>query len=228
MAQMLKAGQLHPHARYASVVFDADSTLANIEGIDWLGALRGPAVGQAIQDLTNRAMAGELPLEQVYAARLDTIRPTLGEIELLGAAYVAAVEPGAVELMTALRAAHVHVAIVSGGLRSALLPLGGLLGVPAQAVHGVDIVHDARGLYVSLAPSQPLSRQDGKPRVVRALGLAPRSVMVGDGSTDAAVRGETNAFIAYTRVARRPLVVASADAEARNFTELHTLLFETS
>jgi HAD superfamily phosphoserine phosphatase-like hydrolase len=213
--------------RYASVVFDADSTLAAIEGIDWLGAQRGDNVGRAVQDLTNRAMAGELPLEQVYAARLDTIRPTQHEMAQLSEAYVAAIEPGAIELFARLQQAGVHIAIVSGGLREALLPLARALGVPHSAVHAVELRFEANGHFAALADAQPLSQQDGKPRVVRALALPRPSAMIGDGSTDAAVRGETDAFIAYTRVARRPIVVASADAEARDFQELTTLLFET-
>ena len=211
-------------SRFASVVFDADSTLAAIEGIDWLGALRGEHVGREIRELTDRAMSGELPLEQVYAARLAAIKPTQHEIAQLGAAYIAAIEPGAEALIATLQAAEVNVVIVSGGLREALLPMAALFGVPASSVFAVDLVFDAAGNYVSLRPSQPLSQQDGKPRVVRALNLARPSVMIGDGSTDALVQGHTDKFYAYTGVARRPVVVAMADAEAQNFTELGALL----
>lgn len=213
--------------RFASVVFDADSTLVAIEGVDWLGACRGFDVGRIVQDLTTRAMAGELPLEQVYAARLDAIRPTRSEVSLLSSAYMHAIEPGALLLLQQLRDAHVKLAIVSGGLRAALLPLANMLSIPEHDVHAVDLIFDDNDAYVSLAPSQPLSQQQGKPVVVRALNLPRRSVMIGDGSTDAAVRGVTDEFIAYTRVARREPVVASADAEARDFIELTKLLFES-
>lgn len=214
------------HAKFAAVVFDADSTLASIEGIDWLGALRGSDVGIAIQELTDRAMAGELALEEVYAARLDIIKPTAEEIARLAIAYVDAVEPGAQQTVADLIGAGTNVVIVSGGLRNALLPLAAHLGVPAQSVFAVELIHDANGEYVSLAPEQVLSRQDGKPRVVRSLALAPRTAMVGDGSTDAAVRDVVDMFIAYTRVARRLPVVAVAHAEARDFDELRLHLFE--
>lgn len=214
---------------FSTVIFDADSTLAAIEGIDWLGALRGADVGQEIQRLTDRAMSGELPLQDVYAARLDVIKPTVAEIERLAAAYIATIEPGALELIAELRRADVRVVIVSGGLRAALLPMAAHLGVAANLVFAVDVVHDSAGNYVSLAPDQLLSRQDGKPLVVRSLKLQGiTSAMIGDGSTDAAVAGVTNIFIAYTRVARRLPVVALANAEARDFTHLRSLLFEAS
>lgn len=213
-------------AKFASVVFDADSTLASIEGIDWLGALRGSDIGTAIQELTDRAMAGELALEEVYAARLDIIKPTVEEIDRLASAYIDAIEPGARETVGDLVRAGTNVVIVSGGLRSALLPLAAHLGVPADSVFAVELIHDADGNYVSLSPEQPLSRQDGKPRVVHALSLPPRIAMIGDGSTDAAVRDVVDIFIAYTHVARRLPVVAVAHAEARDFDELRLHLFE--
>lgn len=212
-------------AKFASVVFDADSTLASIEGIDWLGALRGSEVGAEITALTNRAMSGELPLEEVYAARLNVIRPTRGELDALGEEYVRCIEPGAVDVVRHLQGAGVQIHIVSGGLRHALLPLAAAFGIPAPCVHAVDVVIDAAGEYVRLADNQSLSQQDGKPRTVRALGLPGPSVMVGDGSTDLLVRGDTDVFVAYTAVARRPLVVAGADFEAHSFRELESLLF---
>lgn len=223
-------GELPPtgHSPFSTVIFDADSTLASIEGIDWLGALRGANVGLEIQRLTDRAMSGELALEDVYAARLDVIKPTTAEIKRLADAYIAAIEPSAPELIADLHRAGVRVVIVSGGLRAALLPMAAHFGVQANLVFAVDVVHDAAGNFVSLAPDQLLSRQDGKPLVARSLKLqGGLSAMVGDGSTDAAVAGVTDIFIAYTRVARRLPVVALANAEAQDFAQLRTLLFET-
>lgn len=60
---------------------------------------------------------------------------------------------------------------------------------------------------------------------MQRLQLRTPTVMVGDGSTDAAVRGVVDSFIAYTGVARREKVVAVADAEANSFAALRPLLF---
>ncbi|MEO7361314.1 MAG: HAD-IB family phosphatase, partial [Gemmatimonadaceae bacterium] len=154
------------HPLFSTVIFDADSTLAAIEGIDWLGALRGAEVGLAVQQLTDRAMTGEVALEDVYGARLDVIKPTLDEVQRLSNAYIDAIEPGATDVISELHGAGVRVVIVSGGLQTALLPLAKMLGVDANAVFAVELIHDAHGNYVSLAPDQLLSRQDGKPRLV--------------------------------------------------------------
>jgi hypothetical protein len=86
-------------ARFATVVFDVDSTLAAIEGIDWLAEQRGPEIARACADLTARAMSGEMPIEAVYLERLQAIAPTAAEIEVLAEAYRAAVVPGAEALI---------------------------------------------------------------------------------------------------------------------------------
>ena len=211
--------------KFKTVVFDVDSTLAAIEGIDWLAVLRGPEVAKHSEELTARAMAGELPIEAVYTTRLERIRPTAQELMRLADAYQQAVEPGARELIGELQQARVHVHFLSGGLRPSIIPFALQLGVPADRVHAVSLAQDEDGTFSKLDGDQPLATQQGKPLTVQRLQLRGPVAMVGDGSTDAAVRGVVDNFYAYTGVARREKVVAVADAEAKSFEELRGLLF---
>lgn len=211
--------------RFKTVVFDVDSTLAAIEGIDWLAALRDDSIARESEELTARAMAGEMPIEAVYTKRLERIRPTGAELMMLADAYQHAAEPGALELIAELQQAKVHVHLLSGGLRPSIIPLALQLGVPADRVHAVSLAQDEDGTFSLLDGDQPLATQQGKPLTVQRLQLRGPVVMVGDGSTDAAVRGVVENFIAYTGVARREKVVAVADAEADSFAALRPLLF---
>jgi len=215
----------HTRAKFATVVLDVDSTLSNIEGIDWLAALRGEEVAQEIAALTNRAMAGEIALESVYEQRLALIRPTRQEIATLSRVYIREVQQGARGLCAVLSAAGCEVRLLSGGLRDAILPFADYLDIPSERVHAVGLKYTDAGEYLGLDGMQPLATQRGKPAILHALALPRPLVMIGDGATDAAVRGVTDAFIAYTGVARRENVVAVADAEATDFSELHDLLF---
>ncbi len=215
------------NARFRSVVFDVDSTLSAIEGIDWLAALRGPEIAAESETLTVRAMAGELPIEAVYTRRLARIRPTSAELATLGTAYIDRVQPGARELIAALHAAGSRVYLVSGGFRGAILPLAAHLGVAPIRVHAVELAADADGTMSVLDGEQPLATQRGKPHIVRYLALEPPIAMIGDGSTDAAVRAVADVtFIAYTGVAFRPHVVAQADLQADSFVALARHLFD--
>lgn len=216
--------------RYGCVVFDVDSTLTSIEGIDWLAARREPLVASEIRVMTERAMAGSIPLEEVYGQRLDRIKPTRADIRELSQAYIDAVQPGARALCEELDEAGCTVLLLSGGIRQAIMPLAKYLGIPSDSVHAVEIAFDDDGVCIGMRGPQALSTQSGKPSVLHGLRgeLERPLVMIGDGSTDAAVRGVSDAFIAYTGVTRREGVVAVADAEASDFAALHPLLFGKS
>ncbi len=211
--------------RFKTVIFDVDSTICALEGIDWLAELRGSEIAAESAQLTARAMAGEIPIEAVYTRRLARIRPTAAELIGLSSAYRDTLDPGAQPLIAALHNAGCHVHLLSGGLRIAIVPIALQLGVPMDHVHAVSLTRDSDGSLSLLDGEQPLSTQQGKPLVVQRLQLRKRIVMIGDGSTDAAVRGVVDEFIAYTGVARRENVVAVADAEATSFAALYPLLF---
>ena len=209
-----------------TVVFDADSTLVGIEGIDWIAALRPPAVAERVATLTAEAMAGGRPLEEVYAARLAVVAPTRAEVDALAEAYVAELAPGAVHCVAALQAAGCRLLIVSGGLRPALIPLAERLGIASSDVHGVGITFSAAGAFMDYDRASPLAQQGGKPMLVAGLSLPRPVVAVGDGSTDLAIRteGAADRFVAYTGFTRREAVVRGADHEVNSFRALLDLL----
>ena len=211
-------------ARFAAVVLDADSTLAGIEGVDWIAARRSPDVAAETAALTARAMDGDVPIDEVYLTRLMRIRPTAAEMALLAEAYLAAVAPGAAACLAALRGAHVRTVIVSGGFRDALVPLAKSLGVEARDVHAVQLRFNDRGEYAGLDGDQPLAKSDGKARVVRRLSLPAPVLAVGDGVTDAAMRPEVAAFAAFTGFVSRAPVVQAADHVLTSFDELRALV----
>jgi phosphoserine phosphatase len=214
------------HLGFRRVIFDCDSTLVTVEGIDELAAMKGQA--ERIADLTRRAMDGQLPLEQVYSARLELLQPTRAELTRVGRIYRRALVPEAAETVAALQAAGVEVFIVSGGLKAAVRDLAALLKIPASNVFAVEVEldpfqgpwwdylrHRYAGnpdeRYLAFAPS-PLAESNGKITMVRALSRGARTMMVGDGSTDLATRGIAGWFVGFGGVERRAAVVEGADA----------------
>ena len=92
------------------LLFDCDSTLSAIEGIDELGRLRGPAVFKEVEEMTTAAMEGGTPMEAIFARRLDMIRPTKSELEAIGRQYIDTVEPTALETIAMLKSAGWQIA----------------------------------------------------------------------------------------------------------------------
>ena len=217
--------------RFRSLLLDVDSTLAGVEGIDWLAARRGPEAAAAVAAATERAMRGELPLDAVYGERLAQVRPGRADCAALAEAYAAMLAPGAADALARMRAAGVRVALVSGGLQQGILPVARTLGFAPDAVHAVDVVFDAGGEYFAYDAGSPLATQGGKGEVARrvlaAWGPAARLALgCGDGSTDVALRGEgrCDALAAFTGCARREAVVAAADYVVDDFAALTALV----
>lgn len=193
---------------FGLVFFDVDSTLAAIEGIDWLAG-DNPEIAR----LTDAAMNGEIAVEDVYARRLDMIRPSRQDVEALSREYVKSLVPGAEEVVRRLRELGISVHLVTGGLAPAVLPLAQHLGVRPGAVHAVGIRFDDEGRYLDFDRRSPLARSGGKERVIRDVRIREkgRTAFVGDGITDLEARAAVDLFIGFGGVVTRPVVREGAD-----------------
>ncbi|HEX6098398.1 MAG TPA: HAD-IB family phosphatase [Thermoanaerobaculia bacterium] len=194
--------------KYRFVFFDVDSTLVTIEGIDVL-ANGNPEIVR----LTNAAMNGEIPLDQVYGQRLDVIQPTLADVEALGQHYVASLVDGAAETIAALQAAGVDVHLVTAGIAQAIAPLAEALHIAPRAVHAVALRFDEAGRYVDYDRRSLLARPGGKELVVRAILTRSKgkAAFVGDGVSDLETKPAVDLFIGFGGVAVRDRVRDEAD-----------------
>jgi phosphoserine phosphatase len=195
-------------ARYRFIFFDVDSTLVTIEGIDVL------ANGNAeIVRLTDAAMNGEVPLDEVYARRLEIIRPTRADVEALGQRYLESLVPGAEESIATLQRAGADVHLVTAGIAQAIAPLASKLNIAARAVHAVSLQFDDDGNYRDFDRRSLLTRNGGKELVVHAI-LARakgRSAFIGDGVSDLETKPVVNLFIGFGGVHTRPRVMENAE-----------------
>lgn len=195
---------------FGVICFDCDSTLSKIEGIDELASRVG--LGEAMSSLTDAAMNGLVPLEDVYEKRLSLIRPDRAGIDWLADLYITEMVEGVDEVFKSLRAQNRELHIISGGLRQAILPLAESLGLAETRVHAVDIYFNDDGSYRDFDRSSPLARTGGKAEICKRL-LKPDSslLMIGDGKTDMEAKQEGVTVIGFGGVAARPVVKELAD-----------------
>jgi len=201
------AEEARPRRGFASVVFDCDSTLVSVEGID---ELAGDRIDE-VRRMTDLAMEGAMALEEVYGRRLALIDPTREELERISGIYRKSLVEDARETVAALRWLGKEVRIVSGGLRPPVEALAAELGLAREHVAAVGIDFDGEGRYLDYERDSPLARSGGKPDVIAAWRLPRPILMVGDGSTDLETRPVVDCFAAFMGVAHRPLVAAGAD-----------------
>ena len=191
--------------KFRLVFFDVDSTLVTIEGIDVLAA-GNPEIVQ----LTEKAMNGEVPLDQVYTRRLEIIRPSRAAIEALAQGYLDSLVPGAEDTIRALRGAGCIIHLVTAGIEQALTPLASRLGV---ALHAVFLRFSAAGGYEDFDRKSPLTRSRGKEVVVRDIRARTKgkAAFIGDGASDLEAKPAVDLFIGFGGVHTRPRVRENAD-----------------
>ena len=199
---------------YPTVVLDCDSTLSALEGIETLAA----GVRDEVAALTASAMAGDVPLEEVYGRRLELIRPRREDVEALIPRYVEGLVDDAAATVFALTAAGVTVRIISGGLLPAVAGLARHLWLDDDAVSAVPVRFDETGEYAGFHEVGP-ARAGGKAEVIRewkTAGLPGPVMFVGDGATDLEAADDVELFVAYAGVVERPAVVAAAPVVIRS------------
>jgi phosphoserine phosphatase len=195
--------------RVGTVVFDCDSTLSTIEGIDELAREHRAEV----EALTDAAMRGEVRLEEVYGRRLAMIAPTRERIDELGRLYVERLVEDAAVTIGCLEAEGIRVRIMSGGLRPAVETVARTLGVQPHNVAAVDVSFNGDGRYAGYEQASPLTRTGGKRTLLEVWRreLKGPVMFVGDGITDLETQDIADLFVAYAGVIARPPVVAEAD-----------------
>ena len=207
------------------IIFDCDSTLSSIEGIDELARAKGPEIFSEVEALTNAAMNGEVPLDQVFARRLEIIRPDLAVCASVEQLYIDTVEPTAVETLNTLREQGWEIVILSGGFKRLIEPLAAFLEI--DRIEAVPLNLDENGFYISFDNSYPTTYNGGKPEIIRQLKseFSPEKIiMVGDGVSDLETQSEVDSFIGYGGYTPREKVKAGADHFIYKLDELLALV----
>lgn len=193
------------------IIFDCDSTLSAIEGIDELARVRGPEVFRKVEAMTETAMDGKIPLESIFARRLEIIQPTLADVKAVSARYVETVEPTALATVQALKERGWSPIIVSGGFRQVIQPLADFLGI--ARVEAVDLFFNPDGSYRGYDANYPTTRSGGKPEILTRLRqeLRPvRVIAVGDGMSDLELKPMVDLFAGFGGYLSRSVVKAES------------------
>ena len=207
------------------VIFDCDSTLSGIEGIDELGRLRSPDMAARIARLTADAMDGRTPIDDVFGLRLALIRPSQQECAQVAQQYLDHVEPHAKRVIALLKREGWEAVILSGGFAPCIAPLAAYLGI--ERIEAVPLYFDASGAYAGYDADYPTTRNGGKleaARQLRAAGAYCMMVMVGDGVSDVETKPGVDYVIGVGAYASRAKVRAEADAFIHGLDELPPLL----
>lgn len=209
-------------------IFDFDSTLVRIETLEALAEIAlsdapdAAAKKAEIAALTDQAMTGQVDFGTALRRRLDLLALTRGHVEALTDRILDEASASIRRNVDFFERHAERVYILSGGFREVIAPLAARLGIAADHVLANDLIYDDEGRVTGVDDANPLSRDNGKPEVIKALNLTGPVVMVGDGWTDAEVKlaGAADRFYAFTEVVSRQKVIEVADATAASLDEV--------
>lgn len=196
--------------KFDSVVFDVDSTLVSIEGLDYLASLSGKEM--EISAITKKAMNGEITMREAMIEKMAAISPSISDLTKMGEEYIRNIVFGVPETVEALKKNGIAVWIVTGNFQPGVGILADYLGIKPENVITNEIRHNPDGSFLSFDPDLPLSNNGGKKTMIgkykKQLGIV---CFIGDGSTDLDTQEIVDRFIGFGGVVRRSNVESKAE-----------------
>ena len=188
--------------KYKNIIFDCDSTLTKIEGLDEIARQKG--ILDQVEAITRKGMNGEIPYEVSFRRRwLEIVRPTKEDLEWLGQYYIRNLVEGAFEAVTKLKELARHVSILSHVPEPSIRILAEHLGIAQENVFAVPtkFIYDST-MEVS---EEFVGEIDSfKERVVKEIRVTGPTVLIGDGATDLKAARIADLFIGFGGVVFRP------------------------
>ncbi|XP_056330364.1 phosphoserine phosphatase [Danio aesculapii] len=219
---MLTEAQTRDLLRRADAVcFDVDSTVIREEGIDELAKFCG--VGDAVTEMTRKAMGGSMSFQTALSERLSIIKCSREQVNKLITDHPPQLTPGIRELVQKLQQRGVQVFLVSGGFRCIVEHVASQLCIPLQHVFANRLKFYFNGEYAGFDESQPTAQSGGKGRVISMLKEQhgfQNILMIGDGATDLEACPPASAFIGFGGNVLRPQVKEKSSWYVSSFSEL--------
>ncbi len=177
------------------VVLDVDSTLIENEVIELLADEAGS--GAVVQEITTRAMNGELDFAESLRERVATLAGlSVSVFAVVGPQIV--VTAGVPTMISAVHEAGGVVGVVSGGFHELVDPIVSALGIDFVRANRLDVSHG----HLTGLLTGPIIDAQAKATAVRewaaSSGIALRNVItVGDGANDLEMMAISGLSVAF-------------------------------
>lgn len=209
-------------------IIDFDSTFTRVEALDVLAEIvlahsaRKDAVVQAIHEITNRGMNGELDFRESLTLRLDLLKANKDDIHHLGEKLKSQISPSFERNQKHLTALKDTVFVVSNGFKEFIVPVIENYGLLPENVYANTFLFDSEGNITGFDTKNPLSRNGGKSLVIKDLHLNGDVYVIGDGANDLEIwkAGYANKFYLFTENVEREKVKKEANHFASTVDEI--------
>lgn len=209
-----------------NIIFDFDSTLVKIEGIDELARMNNKI--KEVSMLTNQAMNGEVSFEKIFRKRLEIIKPSTKNLEELNILYSKNLLPGLPKAIDKFRKIG-NIFIVSGGYKTSMIRSASFLKIPKSNIFANELLFDDDGNYLDFDKNSPLWRNYGKKiaiNLIKEKNPLP-TILIGDGYSDLECLDIVDLFICFTGVIKRNNIFNFSKHTANAFSQVYKIITNT-
>ncbi|GJM61065.1 MULTISPECIES: phosphoglycerate dehydrogenase [Persicobacter] len=209
-------------------IIDYDSTFIQVESLDFLAnkafsrAANAEELISTFKAITDRGMNGEISFEESINHRLNLLKADKSLIAETVEELKALVTPSFKRNAEFLKKNAENIYIVSNGFFELIAPVVGEYGIPESNIFANRFVFGPENRIIGMNKENPLSGNQGKVTVAKALTLEGFTYVIGDGYTDYEIRqaGLADRFYAFTANVSRKRVLEVADHEAPSLDEI--------
>lgn len=200
----------NPLKKIEAYIFDCDGTLSSIEGITELARLNG--CEDQVGALTEMAMSQQGITPELYAQRLELVKPTMTQCQHIGDLYIQSITPDIKSVIQALQSLNKSIYIISAGIQSSVCMLANFLDINQENVFAVELHYNDQGVYHSFRQDSPLVQPKGKEKIAKQLLEQHCSLCaIGDGANDLPLQSVCTQFIGYGGAFYRPKIRSACD-----------------
>ncbi len=200
-------------------VFDFDSTLTSVEGLDVLAeiSLRNNPdrdnVIKKIQEITDLGIDGDISFSDSLSSRIALLKANKSQlselVDLLKTKLSESVKANK-EFFTKYSD---RIYVISCGFKEFIEPVVAELKIKPERIFANTFEFDKNGLITGFDETNPLSQHNGKVNCLKSSGIQGEIQIIGDGYSDYVMKreGVADKFFAYTENVSRKKATDHAD-----------------
>jgi len=181
---------------HSFLVIDFDSTFIKLETLDEIAqeALRSNSeknrIQKEIKKITRQGMLGEVSFSDSLKNRLKLFLANRKEIEKVSQKIKKNISDSFFENKEFFKRNGRQIFVISGGFKDCIFPVSDEFGIPRENIFANEFIFDENGQVAGIDDDNLLSKNQGKVRQLKSLGITGMIFVVGDGWTDYEIKKE--------------------------------------